>query len=260
MNFRDRWFGIHNCLEYYFWFKSRLHYHSKVGLIPLGGNTVFMKREVLERIGGWDQYCLTEDADMGIRLSTLQEPIRVVYNPQLVTREEIPVSTSAFVKQRSRWSQGFLQVLKKGTWRNVPTLFQKLLALYTLAGPIWQGILLILVPINIISTLFLKTTVSIAMLAFLPLYALIVQLVISLVGFWSFTQEYQSSVSVIDFMWAIITFLPFQWMVGFGALRGVFREFTGNNSWEKTKHIGAHRRDDVDIFVQEVTSRSAQTV
>jgi glycosyltransferase XagB len=28
-------------LEYLFWFKSRMHYHATVGMVPLGGNTVF---------------------------------------------------------------------------------------------------------------------------------------------------------------------------------------------------------------------------
>ncbi len=86
MNFNDHWFGIHNCLEYFFWFKSRLHFHSKVGMIPLGGNTVFIRRDLIERVGGWDEHCLTEDAEVGLRLSLLGEPIRVVYDAQHVTR------------------------------------------------------------------------------------------------------------------------------------------------------------------------------
>src|ERR1051326_1704967 len=120
MNFNDHWFGIHNCLEYFFWFKSRLHFHSKVGMIPLGGNTVFIRRDLIARVGGWDDRCLTEDADIGLRLSLLGEPIRVVYGAQHVTREETPDSTSSFIRQRTRWDQGFLQVLRKGTWWALP--------------------------------------------------------------------------------------------------------------------------------------------
>ena len=36
-------------LEYFFWFKSRMHYHAAVGMVPLGGNTVFMHARLLER-------------------------------------------------------------------------------------------------------------------------------------------------------------------------------------------------------------------
>ncbi|MBV8909215.1 MAG: glycosyltransferase, partial [Gammaproteobacteria bacterium] len=100
MNFRDHWFSVHNCLEYFFWFKSRLHFHAAVGMIPLGGNTVFMRRDLVGRVGGWDEGCLTEDADIGLRLSLLGEPIRVVYNALHVTREETPPSIGALVRQR----------------------------------------------------------------------------------------------------------------------------------------------------------------
>ena len=41
-------------------------------------------------MNGWDQRCLTEDADIGIRLSAMGIPIRVVYEDAHVTREETP--------------------------------------------------------------------------------------------------------------------------------------------------------------------------
>jgi len=69
MNHRSSWFSARNALEYYFWFKSRLHLHSRIGFIPLGGNTVFVRRPLLEAAGGWDNDCLAEDCDLGARLS-----------------------------------------------------------------------------------------------------------------------------------------------------------------------------------------------
>ncbi len=83
MNYADRWFSALNVLEYFFWFKSRMHYHAAVGMVPLGGNTVFIRRDLLDELGGWDQTCLTEDADIGIRLSAAGIPIRVVYDDAL---------------------------------------------------------------------------------------------------------------------------------------------------------------------------------
>ena len=29
MNYADRWFSALNVLEYFFWFKSRMHYHAR---------------------------------------------------------------------------------------------------------------------------------------------------------------------------------------------------------------------------------------
>jgi glycosyltransferase XagB len=37
MNFESNWYSTFNVLEYFFWFRSRLHYHAKNGAIPLGG-------------------------------------------------------------------------------------------------------------------------------------------------------------------------------------------------------------------------------
>ena len=70
MNYRDKWYSSLNVLEYFFWFKSSLHFFARYGAIPLGGNTVFFRRSVLQMIGGWDEHNLTEDADIGIRLSS----------------------------------------------------------------------------------------------------------------------------------------------------------------------------------------------
>src|SRR5260221_3707245 len=119
MNYQSKWYSVLNVLEYFFWFKSRLHYHARLGMTPLGGNTVFFTREVLQRVGGWDQRNLTEDADIGIRISRLGEPIRVVYDDRYVTREETPPTLSQFSKQRTRWSQGILQTLLKGEWKQL---------------------------------------------------------------------------------------------------------------------------------------------
>jgi cellulose synthase/poly-beta-1,6-N-acetylglucosamine synthase-like glycosyltransferase len=121
MNYQSRWYSTLNVLEYFFWFKSRLHYHAKFGSIPLGGNTVFFGRDVLLRLGGWDETNLTEDADMGLRISQMGERVRVIYDDRYVTREETPPTLTHFIKQRTRWSQGFMQTLGKGTWKHMPT-------------------------------------------------------------------------------------------------------------------------------------------
>jgi len=242
MNFRDHWFSIHNCLEYFFWFKSRLHFHAHVGMIPLGGNTVFIRRTLLNRIGGWDEGCLTEDAEIGLRLSGLGEPIRVVYDAQRVTREETPDSIAQFIKQRTRRHQGFLQVLRKGTWRQLATPGQRLLALYTLSYPILNAALTVLWPVVLISVLWLRLPTPVAMLSFLPAYALLFQLVATVVGARLFTREYRFRLPILMPLSMVLTFLPFQWLLGISAVRAVYREARRRNTWEKTTHNGAHRR------------------
>ena len=241
MNFRDRWFSVHNVLEYFFWFKSRLHFHARVGMIPLGGNTVFISRDVLEQVGGWDDECLTEDADIGIRLSVLGEPIRVVYDSQHVTREETPLDVGALVRQRTRWHQGFLQVLRKRDWLALPTASQRLLAAYTLSYPFFQGLLTLLWPITVAGVLWLRLPVPVVIASFLPLYALCFQLVASLLGAFLFGREYHARIPVLMPVAMAVTFLPYHWLLGLSAARAVYREVRRQNSWEKTAHAGAHR-------------------
>ncbi len=242
MTFRDRWFAVHNCLEYYFWFKSRLHFHAHVGMIPLGGNTVFIRRDLLERVDGWDQHCLTEDADVGLRLSALGERIRVVYDAQCVTREETPETVASFVKQRTRWQQGFLQILRKGSWLGLPTFGQRLLAAYTFSYPFFQSIVLPLWPLAIASFLWLDLSTLVAMVSFLPLYALMLQLVAVVVGNFVFAREYQLPMPLWMPLSTAITYIPFHLLLGISAVRAVYREFRKQNDWEKTVHVGAHRR------------------
>lgn len=241
MNFRDSWFSVHNCLEYFFWFKSRLHFHAHVGMIPLGGNTVFVRRDLLERLGGWDEACLTEDAEIGIRLSALGERIRVVYDAKRVTREETPHSIGQFLRQRTRWCQGFLQVLRKGSWRSLPGLGRRLLAIYTLAYPLLQAVLLLLWPLMLAAIVWLKLPVAVTIISFLPLYVLLLQLVITLIGAALFTREYGLRMPLLMPAAMTITYLPYQWLLGLSALRAVVRELLQRNNWEKTAHTGAHR-------------------
>jgi cellulose synthase/poly-beta-1,6-N-acetylglucosamine synthase-like glycosyltransferase len=250
MNFKDHWFGIHNCLEYFFWFKSRLHFHSKVGMIPLGGNTVFIRRDLIARVGGWDEQCLTEDADIGLRLSVLGERIRVVYNARYVTREETPDSVGSFIRQRTRWQQGFLQVLWKGSWLLLPRLSQRILAAYTLSYPYFEALYMLLWPLTLVEVLLLKEPVLVVMLSFLPLYALFLQFVAAAVGAFVFTREYGLTFSFLNLVSMFITFVPFQWLLGLSAIRGVYRELRKQNNWEKTTHIGAHRQHETTSSIR----------
>lgn len=243
MNFRDHWFGIHNCLEYFFWFKSGLHLFSRLGIIPLGGNTVFFRRDLLTRVGGWDEACLTEDADIGLRLSVQGEAIRVIYDTRHVTREETPESTGSFIRQRTRWHQGFLQVLQKGTWRALPTLRQRLLAMLTFSYPLYQAaVFLILWPLTIIESLWIKENLLITMFSFFPLYALMLQCLATALGAFLFTKEYGQSYSLPRLLFLALTFLPYQILVGISAMRAVYRHVRKHNNWEKTTHLGAHRQ------------------
>ena len=145
---------------------------------------------VLTRVGGWDEHNLTEDADIGIRISCLGEPIRVVYDDRYVTREETPPTLGQFIKQRTRWSQGFLQTLLKGEWRQLPTLGQKILALYTLGFPSVQAALGFYIIVSVVMMFTLKIPVPIALTLDLPFYLLAAHFTLTLIGLYEFTDAH----------------------------------------------------------------------
>jgi len=51
--------------------------------IPLGGTTVYFRRDLLEAVGGWDAHNVTEDADLGMRLSRFGYRTEVMPHPFL---------------------------------------------------------------------------------------------------------------------------------------------------------------------------------
>src|SRR5262249_18364276 len=55
--------------EYLMWFWLFLPgLNSTNAPVPLGGTSNHMRRSVIESLGAWDPYNVTEDADLGIRL------------------------------------------------------------------------------------------------------------------------------------------------------------------------------------------------
>jgi cellulose synthase/poly-beta-1,6-N-acetylglucosamine synthase-like glycosyltransferase len=242
MDYQSRWYSVLNVLEYFFWFKSRLHYHAQLGMTPLGGNTVFFTRDVLQRVGGWDEQDLTEDADIGIRISLLGERMRVVYDDRYVTREETPPTLSQFIKQRTRWSQGFLQTLFKGEWKQLPRLGQRLLAIYTLGFPAAQAVLGIYIIVALLMLFIVKVPVFTAILLDLPFYLLAAHFTLSVIGLFEFTKAHGLKLTWKTLVIMALGYLPYQWVLAYASVRATLRQVRGINNWEKTQHVGAHRQ------------------
>lgn len=105
-NPRTNWLSRCFTIEYAGWFRLVLPGLARLGLVvPLGGTTLFFRREVLDRLGAWDAHNVTEDADLGIRLA------RHGYRTELidtVTHEEANCRPLPWIKQRSRWIKGYM--------------------------------------------------------------------------------------------------------------------------------------------------------
>jgi cellulose synthase/poly-beta-1,6-N-acetylglucosamine synthase-like glycosyltransferase len=241
MNVHTNWWSVRNCLEYYFWFRSRLHFHAEKRFIPLGGNTVFTRAELLREVHGWDPDCLAEDCEIGVRLSTRGALVAVAYDPKAVTREETPASIRALLKQRTRWDQGFLQVLRKGEWRKLPSRRQRWLARYTLAMPLLQAATGVLMPLSLVSMFLLKVPVPTALVTFLPLAPTLVTMAVESAALGEFGREFGIRIRVRDHARLLLGTVPYQLLLAVAAVRSVWRVFRGHGGWEKTTHTNAHR-------------------
>jgi len=241
VNFRSSWFSLRNCLEYFFWFRSRLHLQQRHGFIPLGGNTVFIRTAVLRQHGGYDPECLAEDCELGVRLSVAGHRIEVCYDAHLVTREETPDTIGSLLKQRTRWNQGFLQVYRKGLWRQLPQRRQRMLARWTLCQPFLQAFTGVAVPVALVTALLTDVPVGLALLTWVPAVPTLLMVSFELVGLREFCRVYYVRPRLRDYVVLALGTFPYALVLGAAALRAVWREVRGQRGWEKTSHAGAHR-------------------
>ncbi len=106
-NAHQNWLTRMFALDYALWFEALLPGLDRIGVpIPLGGTSNHFRTAVLRAIGGWDAFNVTEDADIGIRLSQLGYRVSMLDS---TTFEEAPVTVGAWLKQRSRWLKGYMQ-------------------------------------------------------------------------------------------------------------------------------------------------------
>lgn len=85
----------------WFWFK--------ITTIP--GTNFAIKREILEKLNGWDTKALSEDTELTIRVYDLGYRIR--FFPAAVTWEQEPENWKVWWKQRTRWARGNQYVIVK---------------------------------------------------------------------------------------------------------------------------------------------------
>jgi len=74
------------------------------------GTMTLVRRSVLDRLGGWAEWCITEDAELGLRV--FEEGLEATYIPQSYGRGLMPDTFIDFKKQRFRWAYGAMQILR----------------------------------------------------------------------------------------------------------------------------------------------------
>jgi glycosyltransferase XagB len=239
------WWRVANVLEYFKWFQSRLKLQAAVRVMPLGGNTVFFRREFLEALhqqhgSYWDEECLTEDCKIGILASVLGFKVDVVYVEELVTREETPANLAGFTRQRVRWMQGFIHVFFERDWLRLPTLSQRVLAVYVLGFQFFQAVSGLLAPVALALALLHKAPVLLTLLAPVPLALSGLTVLLDVVLLAQFGQTFGERVRLRDYAGLVLGAYPFQVVLSVAAVWATARFTLGRNDWVKTRHQGVH--------------------
>jgi cellulose synthase/poly-beta-1,6-N-acetylglucosamine synthase-like glycosyltransferase len=90
--------------------------------VGLAGTCQFIRRDMLEELGGWNSKSLSEDYELSLRLT--EKDYQIKYASDVRTWEESPATFRDLVRQRARWYRGnielsfkFGKLIKKLSWR-----------------------------------------------------------------------------------------------------------------------------------------------
>lgn len=94
------------------WFQMLMSGREKLQLfVPLTGSCQFVRRNVLQEIGGWDENSLTEDVELALRL--VEKNNKIKYVPDVCSGQETPTELRSLFKQRVRWYRGYMETALK---------------------------------------------------------------------------------------------------------------------------------------------------
>lgn len=106
-----------DCLHAYaYFFAVSMRARNEHNAAIFGGTMGLLRRSALEEIGGWDEWCITEDAEASLRL--LQQGHRSLYVHRSYGHGLMPFDFDSYKKQRFRWAFGGVQILRKH-WRSL---------------------------------------------------------------------------------------------------------------------------------------------
>ena len=115
-NNTDNLFAYYSALAQRFFFEISMRTRNERNAIIFAGTMGLVRKRVLERIGGWDEWCITEDAEASFRM--MCKGYDSVYINQAYGHGLLPTTFEDTKKQRFRWAFGGMQILKR-YWRDL---------------------------------------------------------------------------------------------------------------------------------------------
>jgi glycosyltransferase XagB len=202
---------------------------------PLGGSSNHFRTAVLRKVGGWDAFNVTEDADLGIRLYRLGYRSAVLSS---ATYEEAPARFVPWLKQRTRWYKGWMQtwfVHMRRPQRLLRELqpagaaaFQLLLAANVLAALIHPVFMVALGYTLLASPVPWTIGAATLMFGATLLSGYISTIVLDIIGL--------RRRGLLRHAWVLLLTPLYWFLLSFAAWRALFQFLFDPQRWEKTEH------------------------
>jgi exo-beta-1,3-glucanase (GH17 family)/cellulose synthase/poly-beta-1,6-N-acetylglucosamine synthase-like glycosyltransferase len=96
--------------EYDGFFRIGMHHRNERDAIIQHGTMTLIRARALQDEGRWSEWTICEDAELGLRL--MKAGLRTVYVDRVMGEGLTPDDFAQFKRQRHRWAQGAMQILK----------------------------------------------------------------------------------------------------------------------------------------------------
>lgn len=103
---------------YKYFFALSMPARNERNAIIFCGTMGLLRKSVLQEIGGWDEWCITEDAEASLRI--LNRGYKSVYVRESFGQGLMPMDFEGLKKQRFRWAFGGVQIIKKHWGKLMP--------------------------------------------------------------------------------------------------------------------------------------------
>jgi len=101
---------------YEYFFRATMPARNDRNSIIFAGTMGLLRRSAMDKIGGWEEWCITEDAEASLRM--LKAGYEGLYIPKSFGKGIMPLTFAALKSQRFRWALGGIQILKRH-WREL---------------------------------------------------------------------------------------------------------------------------------------------
>jgi len=118
-NWEHRYFSRMCNWEFEGFFRIGMHHRHERNALIQHGTMTLIRHQALKDLGGWSEWCICEDTELGLRL--LESDYELRYVDDTFGRGLTPANFNALKSQRYRWAFGAMQILK----RHIPKLVGK---------------------------------------------------------------------------------------------------------------------------------------